>query len=90
MWLGWVHISNGRSDKKTFLIVDAQSVKNTDTSEHKGDDAYMCQSFADGAAEILAAKVELAKCNELHTLKVMSQRWIVERSFGWFVKCRKL
>ena len=37
--VGAVRISNGRSEKTTFLIVDAQSVKNTDTSEHKGYDA---------------------------------------------------
>ena len=37
--LGAVRISNGRSEKTTFLISDAQSVKNTDTSEHKGYDA---------------------------------------------------
>ena len=28
-----------RKDKTTFIIVDAQSVKNTDTAEQKGDDA---------------------------------------------------
>ena len=39
MWLGVVRISNGRSEKTTFLIVDTQSIKNTDTSEHKGYDA---------------------------------------------------
>ena len=145
--VGAVRISNGRSEKTTFLIVDAQSVKNTDTSEHKGydagkeisgikrhiavdtqglpdaiavttagvtdrkgaleafthhkkslsavvnllaDGAYTGQPFADGVAEILGAKVEIAKRNELHTFKVMPQRWVVERSFGWLEKCRRL
>ena len=30
---------DSRKDKTTFIIVDAQSVKNTDTAEQKGDDA---------------------------------------------------
>ncbi len=37
--VGTVRISNRRSEKTTFWIVDAQSVKNTDTSEHKGYDS---------------------------------------------------
>jgi hypothetical protein len=31
--------SHGREEKTTFLIIDAQSVKNTDTAEEKGYDA---------------------------------------------------
>ena len=54
------------------------------------DGAYTGQPFADGVAEILGAKVEIAKRNELHTFKVMPQRWVVERSFGWLEQCRRL
>jgi alpha-mannosidase len=31
--------NNGRKEKTSFAIVDAQSVKNTDTAENKGYDA---------------------------------------------------
>ena len=31
--------SNSRSEKTSFLIIDSQSVKNTDTAEQKGYDA---------------------------------------------------
>ena len=31
--------NDGRSAQPSFIIVDAQSVKNTDTAEHKGYDA---------------------------------------------------
>ena len=37
--VGEVRGSNGRNMKTSFLIVDAQSVKNTDTAENKGYDA---------------------------------------------------
>ncbi len=145
--VGAVRIRNGRSEKTTFLIVDAQSVKNTDMSEHKSYDSgkeisgirhyiavdtrnfpdaiavtaagvpyrkgaleafthhkksllavvnlladvtYTGQSFADGVAEILGEKDEIAKRNELHTFTVLPQRRVVECSFGWLEKCRRL
>jgi len=37
--VGAVRISRGRNAKTAFVIVDAQSVKNTDTAEQKGYDA---------------------------------------------------
>src|SRR5882762_8692200 len=37
--VGEVRTHNGRSECTSFVIVDAQSVKNTDTAEHKGYDA---------------------------------------------------
>ena len=126
----------------TLLIVDAQSVKNTDTAALKGYDAgkkvsgikrhigvdsqglphavavttaevtdrkgalqamrrcksslgtvqsvladsgYTGKPFAQGVREILGehVTVQIAKRSELHTFKVMPQRWIVERSFAW-------
>jgi len=129
------------------LIIDAQSVKNTDTAEQKGYDAgkkvsgikrhiavdtqglphgicvttanitdrsgaltllennrenlsevsnvlvdggYTGQPFADGVKERIGATVEVAKRNELHQFKVIPKRWVVERSFGWLEKCRRL
>ncbi len=34
--------------------------------------------------------LEVAKRNELHTFAVIPQRWVVERSFAWLEKCRRL
>ena len=135
----------GRNASSTFLIVDAQSVKNTDTAALKGYDAgkkvsgikrhiavdtqglphavavttaevtdrngalralqrckcglkrvqsllcdsgYVGQPFAQGVKDILAehVTVQIAKRSELHTFKVMPQRWVVERSFAWLEK----
>jgi hypothetical protein len=36
------------------------------------------------------ATVEVAKRNELHKFEVMPKRWVVERSFAWFEKWRRL
>ncbi|MBE7527040.1 MAG: IS5 family transposase [Burkholderiales bacterium] len=139
----------GRNACSTFLIVDAQSVKNTDTAGQKGYDAgkkvsgikrhiavdtqglphaiavttaevtdrkgalqalkrckpnlkqiqsllcdsgYVGQPFAQGVKDILGehVTVQIAKRSELHTFKVMPKRWIVERSFAWLEKNRRL
>lgn len=131
----------------SFVIVDAQSVKNTDSAEQKGYDAgkkvsgikrhiavdtqglphavavttaevtdrngafaaidrckpnlgrvesvlvdggYSGQPFADGVMERLQATVQVVKRNELHTFVVLPKRWVVERSFAWLEKCRRL
>ena len=131
----------------SFLIVDAQSVKNTDSADEKGYDAgkkvsgikrhiavdtqglphaiavttaevtdrngalvaidrckpnlelveslladwgYIGQPFADGMIERLDATAKIVKRNELHTFAVLPKRWIVERSFAWLEKCRRL
>jgi transposase len=34
--------------------------------------------------------VQIAKRNELHTFQVIPSRWIVERSFAWLEKNRRL
>jgi transposase len=45
----------------------------------------------EGVAGIIAgAVVEVVKRNELHTFEVLPKRWIVERSFSWLEKCRRL
>ena len=145
--VGAVRRGLGRDARTTFLIVDAQSVKNTDTAEQKGfdggklvsgvkrhigvdtnglphaldvttadftdrkgalqafdrhkaslpnvknvlaDGGYTGEPFAAGVKEILGATVEIAKRNELHKFAVLPKRWVVERSFAWLEKCRRL
>jgi transposase len=54
------------------------------------DGGYTGAPFADGVKQRLGASVEIAKRNELHTFAVMPKRWVVERSFAWLEKCRRL
>lgn len=145
--VGVVRRHSGRTAKTSFLIVDAQSVKNTDTAEQKGfdggklvsgikrhigvdtqglphmllvttanvpdrvgalegftihqatlsdveqvlvDGGYTGEPFATAVDHILGATVAVAKRNELHTFTVIPKRWVVERSFAWLDKCRRL
>ena len=130
-----------------MVIVDAQSVKNTDTAKEKGYDAgkkvsgikrhiavdtngllhgvvvttanitdrdgailvterhrddfsevqkmladggYTGEKFANEIKRLIHAEVEVVKRSELHTFKVIPKRWVVERSFSWLEKCRRL
>lgn len=77
-------------------------MKNTDSTEEKGYDAgkkvkkvladggYRGEVFVRHVRELLRAKVEVVKRNELHRFVVLPKRWVVERSFGWLEKYRRL
>ena len=54
------------------------------------DGGYTGEPFAVAVKDILGASVEVVKRNELHTFAVLPKRWIVERSFSWLEKCRRL
>lgn len=54
------------------------------------DGAYTGERFEDLTHQILGATVLVAKRNELHKFAVIPQRWVVERSFAWLEKCRRL
>jgi hypothetical protein len=79
----------GRNACSTFLIIDAQSVKNTGTASLTG---YAAGKKVSGVKDILGehVNVQVAKRSELHTFKVMPKRWIVERRFAWLGKNRRL
>ena len=56
------------------------------------DSGYVGQPFAQGVRETLGehVTVQIPKRSELHTFKVMPKRWVVERSFAWLEKNRRL
>ena len=140
-------MSNGRNEKTSMGIVDAQSVKNTESAREKGYDAgkkvsgikrhitvdtngllhaveittanvtdrdgavsmakhnrdifsdvenmlvdsgYSGEKFAHKIRRIIGATVEVVKRSDLHTFVVLPKRWVVERSFSWIEKCRRL
>ena len=141
-----MRVDQDRTEKTSFCIVDAQSVKNTDTAETKGYDAgkkvssikrhiavdtqglphaihittnvtdrdgaiamvtnakehleqvknllvdggYTGEPFSTAIKNIIGATVEVAKRSDLHKFVVIPKRWVVERSFGWLEKCRRL
>jgi transposase len=54
------------------------------------DGGYAGQPFAEAVRTALGAGVQIARRSELHTFAVIPKRWVVERSFAWLEKCRRL
>ena len=54
------------------------------------DGGYTGEPFARAVKQLVGAQVQVAKRSELHSFAVMPQRWVVERSFAWLEKCRRL
>ena len=54
------------------------------------DSGYSGEKFASAVKKILLCSVEVIKKSDLHTFKVMPKRWIVERTFAWLEKNRRL
>ena len=54
------------------------------------DGGYSGKPFAGEVRNLLGASVEVVKRKELHTFVVLPKRWVVERSFAWLEKCRRL
>ena len=54
------------------------------------DGGYTGENFSKGVNNLINAEVEVAKRSELHTFAVIPKRWVVERTFGWLEKCRRL
>ena len=54
------------------------------------DGGYTGKPFAEKVRKILKAETEIAKRNELKKFKVIPKRWVVERSYSWLEKCRRL
>ena len=51
---------------------------------------YTGERFEQMTRHILGATVEIAKRSELHQFALIPKRWVVERSFAWLEKCRRL
>ena len=54
------------------------------------DGGYRGDNFADQIQKQVGAEVEVVKRNDVPRFEVLPKRWIVERSFAWLEKCRRL
>lgn len=54
------------------------------------DGGYTGEAFAAATKELVGAAVEVVQRPQLHTFAVLPKRWVVERSFAWLEKCRRL
>jgi transposase len=54
------------------------------------DGDYSGKNFANAVRVFIGTEVEAVKRSELHTFIVLPRRWVVERTFGWLGKFRRL
>ena len=62
----------------------------SDVDNVLADGAYTGERFEGMVQQMLGATVEVVKRHELHKFAVIPKRWVVERSFAWLEKCRRL
>lgn len=79
------------TDRDGAIVISKQDKENLSAVEKMlVDGGYTGEKFALAVKKLIGATVEVVKRNELHTFKVIPKRWVVERSFGWLEKCRRL
>lgn len=79
------------TDRAGALLMFEKSKNNlTEVTNILADGGYTGEKFSTSVYEILESSVEIAKRNELHKFVVLPKRWVVERSFSWLEKCRRL
>ena len=87
-----IHVTTANISDKAGAL---EMVKNNSSSlahviNFLCDGGYTGKPFADKIKETVGASVEVVKRDDLHQFQVLPKRWIVERSFGWLDKCRRL
>jgi len=77
-----------RDGAEAMIINDKENL--SDVKNFLVDGGYSGENFASKVKNVLGATVTVAKRSELHKFAVIPQRWVVERSFGWIEKSRRL
>lgn len=76
-------------DGAVMMITNAQS-NLSEVVNILADAGYTGEHFATQIDRLIGATVQIAKRNELHRFVVLPKRWVVERSFAWLEKSRRL
>jgi transposase len=79
------------TDREGAVAMIRKSVPNlTKVVKVLCDSGYSGENFANAVKALIEAEVEVVKRNELHKFVVIPKRWVVERTFGWLEKFRRL
>jgi transposase len=79
------------TDRQGAIEMIGQNKDNlSDVKKFLVDGGYTGEPFATAVKKECGAEVEAVKRNEMHAFAVLPQRWVVERSFGWLDKARRL
>jgi putative transposase len=58
--------------------------------KHIWADGGYAGALLDWCRELFRCTIEIVKRSDLHCFKVLPRRWVVERTFGWFGRYRRL
>jgi transposase len=79
------------TDRQGAIEMIGQNKDNlSDVIKFLADGGYTGEPFAVAVKKACGAEVEAVKRSETHTFAVLPQRRVVERSFGWLDKARRL
>ena len=79
------------TDRNGAIILVKENKNNlSEVESFLVDGGYTGKKFATEIQKIIGAVVEVAKRSELHKFAVIPKRWVVERSFAWLEKNRRL
>ena len=76
--------------KGALLAMERSKAQLVRVNNVLADSGYTGEPFSEAVKELIDASVQVVKRSELHTFAVIPQRWVVERSFGWLEKHRRL
>ena len=87
-----VHVTTANvTDRDGAILLAKESKENfSKVTKMLVDGGYSGEKFAATIKQVIKSTVEVVKRSELHTFKVIPKRWVVERSFAWLEKCRRL
>jgi putative transposase len=72
------------------LLAAFFSQKSRRRVKHIWADGGYAGALLEQARKLWRCTVEIVKRSELHTFKVLPRRWVVERTFGWLGRSRRL
>jgi transposase len=81
------------TDRKGALLAMKRCKDSLDKVQNVlADSGYVGEPFAQGVRETLSEEVtvQIAKRSDLYKFAVIPKRWVVERSFAWLEKNRRL
>ncbi|WP_458258763.1 IS5 family transposase [Spiroplasma endosymbiont of Dactylopius coccus] len=87
-----IYITTAEKTDRNSAIIMIENEKENLSKVQKilVDAGYTGEKFAFKIKTIINANVEVIKRNELHSFVLLPKRWVVERSFAWLEKCRRL
>ena len=88
----FIHITTADINDREGALMGLSSNKDSLSAVKNilADAGYTGENFAKQVQKVLGCGVEIAKRSEMHKFAVIPKRWVVERSFAWLDKCRRL